>query len=258
LLAQTEVNRSRIQMLTERERLETLQNELSKQKINLALMVGLQPNDHFELSDTIPFSPISDSDVEGALRNAYAHRKDLKAAEAQVRAAQLARSAARGERVPSVALSADYEVNGINPNQSHGTFSATATLTVPIWLASRTEGDVQQADAALTQRKAEQQSLHAKIESDVRSAYLDLQMSANQVAVAQDNLNVSRENLDLTRQRLQAGVSDNVEVVQAQQAVASAELDLIDSVLAHNVAKLSLARAIGDAEEHLTNFLRLP
>jgi len=255
LLSQTDVNRSRIQMLTERERLETLENDLSKQKINLARMIGLPANDEFELSDIIPFSPISDIDVDSALRDAYEHREDLKAADAQVRAAQLASSAARGERVPSLAVNADYGAIGINPSQSHGTFSATATLTVPIWLGGRTEGDVQQAHAALTQRKAELESLHSKIESDVRSAYLDMETAANQVAVAEDNLKVSKDNLELTRQKLEVGVSDNVEVIQAQQAVADAQLDLINSELAHNVAKLSLARAIGDAEERLPKLM---
>jgi outer membrane protein TolC len=69
---------------------------------------------------------------------------------------------------------------------------------------------------------------------------------------------VTQETLDLTRQKFQAGVSDNVEVVQAQESVASAELDYINSVFAHNVAKLSLARAIGGATDNLSRFLKLP
>lgn len=73
------------------------------------------------------------------------------------------------------------------------------------------------------------------------SAFLDMQAAANQVAMARDNLKVSQENLDLVRQKLQVGVSDNVEVVQGQQAVASTQLDLINCILAHNVAKLTLA-----------------
>jgi len=92
----------------------------------------------------------------------------------------------------------------------------------------------------------------------VRSAFLDIHAAANQVAVAQDNLKVSQENLDLVRLKLQVGVSDNVEVIQAQQAVASAQLDLINSILAHNVAKLTLARAIGNAADSLPDYLKLP
>jgi outer membrane protein TolC len=258
LLAQTDVNRSRVQMLTEQERLATLSNDFSKQKINLARLTGLPANDQFDVSDDIPFSAAPDLKIEEALVQAYAHRQDLKAAAAQIHASELTRSAARAERLPSLALNADYGADGLNPGNAHGTFSVTGTLTVPIWRGGRTEGDIEQADAAVSQRQAEIEDLRGKIESDVRSAFLDLQAAANQIEVADQNRKVTEETLDLTRQKFQAGVSDNVEVVQAQESVASAELDYINSVFAHNVAKLSLARAIGGATDNLSRFLKLP
>jgi hypothetical protein len=46
-----------------------------------------------------------------------------------------------------------------------------------------------------------------------------------------------------------------VEVVQAQESVATADLDYISSLFAHNVAKLTLARAVGRAEENLHQYL---
>jgi outer membrane protein TolC len=76
-----------------------------------------------------------------------------------------------------------------------------------------------------------------------------------QVDVADRSRQVAREALALTRQRLDAGVSDNVEVIQAQEALANAELDYINSIFSHNVAKLSLARAIGQAAEHVSDFV---
>jgi len=84
-------------MLTEQERLETLKNDLAKQKINLACMIGLPSNDQFDISNTIPFSAGPAIDIDGALKNAYSRREDLKAAESQLRASQLTRSAARAE-----------------------------------------------------------------------------------------------------------------------------------------------------------------
>jgi outer membrane protein TolC len=257
LVAQTDVNRSRVQMLTEQQRLTTLQNELSKQKINLARMTGLPTNDEFEITDDVPFFPAPPTAVNDALQEAYAQRQDLKAAEAQVRAATLTKAAAKAERLPSLSLSADYGANGLTPDQSHGTFNVTGTLTVPIWRGGRTEGDIEQADAALTQRIAEAEDLRAKIESDVRNAYLDLQAATNQVSVAGENVKVTKETLDLTRQRFQEGISDNLEVVQAQESLASADLDYINSVFAHNVAKLALARATGAAAGNLAQFLKL-
>jgi outer membrane protein TolC len=257
LVAQIDVNRSRVQMLTQKQRLVSLENDLSKQKINLARMTGLPSNDKYEITDDVPFATEPVLSVEDALKRAFEERADLKAAQAQVRAAERERSAARSERLPSLSLSADYGAIGTNPASSHGTFSVVGTLRFPIWQGGRTEGDIQQADAALVQRQAELEDLRGRIESDVRNAYLDLQAAAGQVEVARENLQVSHENVDLTRQRFEAGVSDNVEVVQAQESVATAELDYINGVFAHNIAKLSLARAIGHADENLPQYLQL-
>ena len=257
LLAQTDVNRSQVQALTQQQRLVSLQNDLAKQKINLARMVGLPASDGYVLSENIPFSAAPSIALEEALKQALAKRADLRAAEAQAQAAQFSRSAARAERLPSLSVSADYGLIGTGPTQSNGTYTLVGTLRIPIWQGGRTEGDIEQADAALAQRRAEIEDLRGRIESDIRDAYLDLEAAGSQVEVAAKNAQVTKETLDLTRQRFDAGVTDNVEVVQAQESVAGAELDYINSVFAHNLAKLSLARAIGGAAESLPQFLKL-
>jgi outer membrane protein TolC len=144
----------------------------------------------------------------------------------------------------------------MNPSQAHGTFAVVGSLKIPIWQSGRIEGDIEQAGAALAQRQAELEDLRGQIESDVRKAFLDLEAARTQVEVATENLQVTKENLGLTRQRYDAGVTDNVEVVQSQESVAGAELDYINSVFAHNVAKLSLARAVGQAADNLAQFLQ--
>jgi outer membrane protein TolC len=257
LLAQIDVNKSRVQMLTEKQRLASLQNDLAKQKINLARLTGLPPNDRYELSDDVPFAQAPVADEEGAVTQALMQRPDIKAAQAQIRAAERSLAAARAERLPSLSLSADYGVIGLNPAQSHGTFSAAGTLRIPIWQGGRTEGDIEQANAAVAQRRAELEDLRSRVESDVRNAFLDLQTATSQVEVSRQNLDVTRETLTLTRQRFDAGITDSVEVSQAQSSVAAAELDYINSVFAHNVAKLSLARAAGGSAETLPLFLKL-
>ncbi len=146
---------------------------------------------------------------------------------------------------------------GKNPTQSHGTFIVVGTLRFPIWQGGRIKGEIEQAEAALAQRQAELEDIRGRIESDVRFAFHDMQAAVSQVEVAQKNIQTARQNLDLTRQRFDAGVSDNAEVVQSQEDVSTAQLDYINSVFAHNVAKLSLARAIGRAAEDLPFFLRM-
>ena len=258
LVAQLDVNRAQVQVLVQQQRLVSVQNDFAKQKINLARMIGLPPTDQYDLSDAIPFSAAPPLDLDDALRQALAARADFKAAEAQVQAAERALTAARAERLPSVSVTADYGAIGSTPSQARGTFAVVGTVRVPIWEGGRTEGHIEAAEAAVAQRRAEADDLKSQIESDVRKAYLDVQAAASQLGVADENREVTRENLDLTRQRFEAGVTDNVEVVQAQEALASAELDSINSLFAHNLAKLSLARATGRAADRVADFLKLP
>jgi outer membrane protein TolC len=255
LVAQIDVSTNLVQQQTQRQRLATLENDFAKQKINLARIAGIAPNEHYELTDEIAFSPAPSATVDEALAKAFGMRADLKAAEAQLRAAESAHSAARAERLPSLALSADYGAIGVNPSQSHGTFTFVGTLRIPIWQGGKTEGDIEQADAALIQRRAELEDTKGKIESDVRNAFLDLEAASSQVELSRANQKLARDTLGLTQQKYDAGVSDSVEVVQAQESVASSDLDYITALFAHNLAKLSLARAIGHAAESLPDYL---
>ncbi len=258
LIAKVDADRSQVQALTHQQRLLSLKNDLAKQKINLARMIGLPANDQYDLTDEVPFSPAAPLGVEEALAQAYQQRADLKAADAQVRAAERAHAAARAERYPSLGATADYGGIGVNPSQLQTTYTATASLKIPIWQGGRTEADIQQSDASLAQRRAEYEDLKGQIESDVRSAYLDLQAAASQVEVGQKNVDVNKEALELTRQKKEAGVIDNVTYVQAQEEVTNAEFDYINGVFAYNIAKLSLARAMGRAADALPEIFKTP
>jgi len=257
VIAQIDVNRSQIQLLAQQQRLVSLENDYAKLKITLARLAGLPPNEQYEISDAIPFAEAPPLTFAEALAQAFAQRSDLKGAQAQVEAAERARSAARAERLPSFGVRADYGVIGTNPSQAHGTFAVAGTVRVPIWQGGRTKGQIEVAEAALSQRQAELEDLKSRIESEVRYAYFDLQAAASQVQVARKNIEVATQNLELTRQKFDAGVSDNVEVVQSQEALSTANNDYITSVFAHNLAKLSLARAMGRASEALPRFLKL-
>jgi outer membrane protein TolC len=256
LVAQVDVNRSQVQALANQQRLVSLQNDLAKQKIDLARLVGLPPTDQYEVSDDVPLPNTPTIEFDAALKQAFEQRADLKAAQSQVRASELARSAARSELLPSVSVSADIGEIGVNPGQAFGTYTVAGSVKIPLWQGGRAKGDMEEANAALAQRRAELEDLKSLVESQVRKAFLDLQASASQVDVAKKNVEVSRETLDLTKQRFEAGVTDSVEVVQSQQTVAASELDYINSEFGLNLAKLSMARAIGGAAETLAQFLK--
>ena len=257
LSAQIEVNRTLVQQQTQQQRLATLENDLARQKINLARLTGLPPNAAYDLSDSVAFAPPPPIAVDDAVKQALDARADLKAAAEQVHAAEHSRAAAKAERLPSLAVSADLGEIGPRFNQGATTYTVAGSVKIPIWQGGRATGDIEQSEAALDQRRAELDDLRGRIESDVRNAFLDLQAAASQLDLARNNQDLARESLRLSREKLDAGVTDSVEVTEAQEAVASSELDYITALFAHNLAKLSLARALGQTEQRLPDYLKV-
>ncbi|HEX3744812.1 MAG TPA: TolC family protein [Bryobacteraceae bacterium] len=256
VLSRLNVDQSEVQTLTQQQQIITLRNDLAKQKINLARLTGLAPNPDYELTDTFPFSPAPVESVGDAVARAEQQRSDLKAAQTQVEAAARALSAAKAERLPSLSVGGYYEAIGTNPAESHGAFNVAGTLNIPIWQGGKMSADIAQAQAVLAQRQAELEDTRGQIEAEIREAFLDLEASAGQVEVARKNLQVAQETLEMARARMEAGVINTVEVVQAQQTVSTAQLDLINSIFAHNLAKLTLARDTGHAFEQLPALLK--
>jgi outer membrane protein TolC len=190
-----------------------------------------------------------------ALKTAFEQRADFQSAQATVRAADDSVSAARAERYPSLGVSADYGDVGTALNHSNGTFTFQAFAKVNIFDGGRISGDIVQSRAALKQRQDELADLGGQIDYQVRAALLDLQSAADQVAVARNNLDLANQTLTQAQDRFASGVSDTVEVVQAQGSVAVANDNLIGALYAHNLSKVELARALGATEEHIEKFM---
>jgi len=129
------------------------------------------------------------------------------------------------------------------------------TLQIPIFAGGRSRADVLQAEAALRQSRQQLENLRTQIDYEIRSALLDLNAASDQVRVAKSSLDLANQTLEQARDRFTAGVADNLEVVQAQETVAAANENYIASLYAHNVAKVSLARAIGFAEQGVRLYL---
>ena len=203
--ARIDVTRSQVEFQTEQQRVISLENDLAKQKIALGRLIGLPPGQQFTLTDTLPFAPLDGLPLEDALARAYANRADLKAAEAQVHAAENTKRAAQAERLPTISAGADYGVIGTDPTNSHGTFSVSGSVRVPIFNGRRAHGDIEQADAALQQRRAEYEDLRGRIDAEIRTAFLDLNSAAQQVAVADSNRKLAADTLQQARDRFAAG-----------------------------------------------------
>jgi outer membrane protein TolC len=196
--------------------------------------------------------------VQAALDQAFANRSDYKAAIEQLHAAEASKAAALAEQLPSVKLEADYGTLGLTPSSALPTFNVTGTLNVPIFEGGRAQGHLAQADAELRTRRAQLDDLRAQIDYDVRSAFLDLQSSGEALQAATQGRDLAAQELTQARDRFAAGVASNIEVVQAQDAVASATEQFINAQYANNIAKAMLARSIGTAEDAVRKYLGGP
>jgi outer membrane protein TolC len=240
--------RARVDYQTQQQNLIQAQATFDKDKIALARVIGLPLEQQFDLTDTEPYAALNAVDPAQAVAQAIANRKDLKAFAEQVAGAEGARKAASAERYPTVSFSGDYGDIGVNVLHSHGTGDATGTLDIPILEEGKIRGDELTAKTQLEQKQAQLSNLKGQIAADVRSAILDIEAAEKQVQVAQSNVQLANEELSEAQQRFAAGVTDNLSVSQAQQSVAQANDQYISSLYQHNVAKLTLARALGVAQ----------
>ena len=250
-----EVLRAQVQMQSYKQRLLAAKNDFERSKLSLARVIGLPTSQQYTLSDKIPYAPLPPVTFEEELKRAYENRSDYKAAETRVHSAELARKAAVGERLPTVNVNADYGLIGPHPDKSNGTFAVAGGVLIPIFQGGKARGDIVQADAVLKQRQSDLENLRGKIEYELRTAFLDVQTAADEITVASSSVELAHQQLQQSQDRFAAGVADNLEVVQAQQAVAVADENYISSLYAHNFAKLSLVRSVGVAETAVMNFL---
>ena len=246
--------RAKVDYQSLEQRLIVARNALEKDKLALARTIGLPLAQSFTLADKAPYAVFDQIDAEKAIREAHANRKDLAAMVEQSKAAEQQRKAATADRLPTLTFNGDYGDIGVNVKTSHGTGNAAGTLSVPLFKEFALRGEAQVAQAQLDTAEAKLSDKNAQVDADVRDALLDIASAQKQVEVARSSVELANEALSEAQQRYANGVSDNLAVSQAQQSVAQANDQYVTSLYRHNVAKLSLARALG-AGENYKNYL---
>ncbi len=256
LVANVDVLRARVELQTQQQQLIAAENQLAIDKLTLARVIGLPNGQEFQLTDSVPYAALAGITLEQGLTQAYSTRPDYLSAKTQVQAAETGRQAAAAENYPSLSTATNYgDIGSPNFGTSHGTFSFAVTLNIPVFQGSRVRADKLQADSALQQRSAELADLGGQIDDQVRTAFFNLKSSSDLVAVAKSNIDLANQTLAQAQDQFRAGIADNLEVVQAQESVASATQSYIASLYAFNLAKISLAQAIGVAEQSALQYL---
>jgi outer membrane protein TolC len=246
--------RARVDAQTIDQQLIVAQNSLDKDKLALARAIGLPLEQKFDLSDKSPYAAFDPMDVNAAIAQARAGRKDLAAQGEQTKAAEEQRKAATADRFPTLKFDGDYGDIGTTLGHSHGTGDATGTFSVPLFKEYGFRGEAEVAQSELNTERAKLSDLNAQVDADVRDALLDITSAQQQVEVAKSSVELANEALSEAQQRYKAGVSDNLAVSQAQASVAQADDQYVTALYRDNVAKLSLARALG-AGQNYKNYL---
>jgi outer membrane protein TolC len=257
LVAGIDVLRAEVELATEKQRVTATANDFEKAKLQIGRIIGLPAGQEITLMSDLPMVPVPDIAFNDALERAYKARPDYQAALERVKAAEATRAAAIGDNLPSLTLNADYG-ELVAPGNSHYTFTVVGAVNIPIFQAGRTRGKVIEAETDLKSRRAEAEDLRAAIYYDVKTAFMDLQAYGEQLQVATSARDVAQMTLTQARDRFAAGVANNVEVVQAQEAVSRANEQYISAFYLYNVGKAVLARDLGDAEQAVRRYLGGP
>jgi len=255
LIAGIDVLRAEVELNTQTQRTTAATNDLDKAKLQVARAIGLPLGQPFTLDPDIPELPDPDITLEQAVDSAYRSRPDYQAALDRVKAAEAARDAVLGDRLPSLRVNADYGDIGLSPSDSHSTYSISGVVNVPIFQGGKLHGRLLEAEADLRSRRSEAEDMRASIYYDIRTAFLDLQATTEQLQVAGRARDLAAQQLTQARDRFAAGVASNIEVVQAQEAVALASEQYITARYGYDLAKGALVLGTGTTETALRQIL---
>jgi outer membrane protein TolC len=245
-----DVTRAETRLAEEQLRLAQAQTAAEQARLNLKRIIGVPLEASFVLTDQLRFVREPLPSLDEALAQAAQNRREILLAEGQVRLSALERQAASAEQLPSVAFVGDYGTSGITPTDTAlPTRRVAIQLNVPIFNGGLTRGRVAAAASRQRQAELELDSIRRQVEEDVRLAFANLRTAEAQVRAADESVRLAERELEMARDRFQAGVGDNLEVVNAQTALANAREAQITALAVYNAARLNLASALGRAEK---------
>ena len=231
------------------------ETQLDKDGIQLNRIMGIPAGQELDLTDDTPFSELADMDLQQARQTAYTHRNDLLALQDELEVASREVRAIRFQRYPTLGVNGFYGILGLDSGPYHGVFTAEGTLRFPVFREAAQRGEEQTAAAQLTTLRQQEGSLRGTIDAQIRTNLLDINSSDQLVRVAQSNADLAQQELLDARDRFAAGVSDNLEVVDALATVTGAQAQLVSALFQYNVAKVGLARSTGMLEARYRAFL---
>ena len=241
--------RANVELQNEKQALLVADTDRDSSLFALSRLLNLDPHQEITLADSLGFFDTPQPEVNASIDEALAARQEWRALEQQTKAAEFDRKAASDLRLPTLRAEGNWAYEGTRLNNGIPVYSYQATFDVPIFTGGRTHAEIVRSDLQLKVLQEQKADLRNQIALDVKTALLNLKSARNQVEVANLGIQLSKEEVDQARDRFKAGVANNIEVIQAQDALARANDNQIAALYRFNQARADFARSIGQMEK---------
>jgi outer membrane protein TolC len=246
--------RAQVERQVAEQRVISARTDLEKSKAALTRAIGLPVNHSFSVEPPSALRTPTLTEAS-AMQSALQSRADVASAQARLEAAELALRALRAQEQPTIAVTGDYGVGG-DHTAFNQIYTVAVGVSVPIYTGGRIRADVIREQSKVGSRRAEYDDLKSQVMYDIHVAWLDLTSATASVTVSESNRRLADRALVQAQDRYANGVTNYLEVVQAQESVAQANENYVSNVYAANLAKLTLARAMGGAETRVKELFR--
>ena len=240
--------RANVELQNERQNLIDAETLTHTTKYGLAELLDLPRDQDLDVIDHLDFYDLPTLEKEALLNQALAARPEIRSLNSQKRIAHLTTDSASEQRLPQLEFSGFWYYQGSHFNNGIPAYSYELSLQVPIFTGGRIRAE--EARAKLEEQHVAQirRQVEARIVDEVKSALDELTAARNSVDVANLGLKLAQEEVAQAQRRFQAGVTTNVEVITAQDALARASDNQIGALYQFNLSRASLARATGEIE----------
>ena len=249
-----DVVRAQVQLARDQQSLLVAQDNYQTSLLALARFLGLSPGTPLELAEKLQFRHIDTPDVDQTLPTALAVRDDYRALFSEQQSLIEQQKASHARYLPTFGINGNYGAAGRDFGTMPSSGGIEGVVSITIFDRDRT-GEKQQLESRVERLKAQIADLARAIEQDLRKAVLDLHSTEQQESVTQANLDLAQRELTLAEDRFRNGVTDNIEVITAQDALTSAQDDHIAAVAEHKDASAALARALGATEKNYGKYI---
>ncbi len=244
--------RSKVQLQTERQRLIQAQTQRLTALAGLARLLDLQPGTSIVLMDTLAAPALPVGGFQETYQAGLTQRPELAALDARERAAENMREAAQGLRLPTLVATGFYGSTALQSQPSATTYQISLGLRVPLFTGGLVSAQVSRAKSEQSRVQEARKDIRAQVGYEVQVAQAELDAAAHEVEVANLAVDLSTEVLTQAQHRFEAGVSNNIELINAQDELARANDNQISALYRLNQSRADLARATGQLESFFT------